>query len=383
MASGIDQSGYQTVPLFNKRKAAVLTLCNFDCPIGLRIWPQQLTTESVQLQEGYAFSLLQGSSDSYSFSVVAGARRVERMICNAQHILPEETFLILEFHPETTEDDSSPVICYSPYLPTKEIISRLTPFLPRLIHDGFVGFGLANNRAGVEIFYSEEKYLTCFTSNHLRFTTFLAGHNLPPDPHLVLPSEVSHDHLSLLYHEKSVLPESLGKLSEKELDHINFCDDIQKEFDMYPVLDGPSFFLSSKEQDKIEARLEKHKDFADFVEDDFGTLLLEWSDFANECSEGFSGDLWEYCESLRLRDMIQFVMESVESALATKLKGIVDEADDIFRQCLTDRRKKLQPTYTHRPLPYFWYRGIVRKSGSCLRRDLIRSNWFFSDSGAL
>ena len=83
----------------------------------------------------------------------------------------------------------------------------ITPFLSRLIHDGFVGFGLVNNREGFEIFYSEEKVLNCFTGGHLRITNLLSKLRIPLNPDLQFPTDLRHDHLSLLCRPRKSLPE--------------------------------------------------------------------------------------------------------------------------------------------------------------------------------
>ncbi len=281
---------------------------NIDLPLGVRLWPSEIQGRSRRITEGYSFSPLENSTDSFRFSAMVGAGKVDPLFRSMAGSLPEEAFFILEFYQEemlAQEDEQpSPVIYYSPYLETREILETVSPYLPRLIHDGFVGFGLANNRAGMEIFYSEEKVFTCFTGNHIRAMDLMARHGLGHNPGQLFPTDFGHDHLSLLCHSRRALPDPFRSMSDTELDYDHFCAELTDLLDMYPVEESLSFFLSKKEQDQIEERLNTHEEFALFAEEDFGSLLLDWNDFVGECERGFEGDLWEYREGLKLRDMI-------------------------------------------------------------------------------
>jgi hypothetical protein len=350
----------------------------FECPLGIRLWPNRRRLKR-QLKEGYTFSLLEHSSDSYRFTAIANAERIAAIFRGLHSCLPAETFLILEFYEDEGErgtgEQPIPTVYYSPYMSTREIIENLSPFLPRLIHDGFVGFGLANNRAGIEIFFSEEKVLTCFTGNHIRIMDLLARNGLQHAPKLLLPTDFGHDHLSLQCHLRRTLPEPFASMSDADLDYLNFCGELVALLDMYPVEESLSFFLSEKEQNAIEARLGQHPDYADYMEDDFGSLLLDWSDFVDECAAGFEGDLWEYRMGLALRDMLQYVAEGVPDLLQRKIIEIIREADERFQTNLIDRRKRLDSPEENLD-DRFWYRGVVRNQGAYLRRDLIRQGWF-------
>jgi hypothetical protein len=354
-----------------------------EYPLGIRLWQSEPRSGQRPLTEGYSFSLLENSTDSYRFTALADASKVAGIFRSFASCLPEEAFLILEFYQdfqegkEADEEDPVPTVYYSPYMPTADLIGLLDPYFSRLIHDGFVGFGLANNRAGMELFYSEEKVLTSFTSNHIRVMDLLSRHGLPHQPDLVYPTDYGHDHLSLLCHPRENLPAPFSTMPETELDYLNFCSELTELLDMYPVEESLSFFLSKKEQDVIEKRLVEHAEFAEFAEEDFGSLLLDWNDFVNECEAIFEGDLWEYRQGLNLRDMIHYVLEGVPAALRGKLHDIISDADDRFQKNLVDRRKRLDPPGNEAGRDdRFWYRGVVRHQGAYLRRDLIRQGWY-------
>lgn len=350
-------------------------------PLGIRIWDSELRGGQASLCEGYTFAPLDGSSDSYRFTVVATAERIGQIFRGFARALPEEAFFILEFYEEEVdpgaEDHPAPTVYYSPYLPQPELLAALDKYLPRLVHDGFVGFGLANNRAGMELFYSEEKVLTCFTGNHLRVTDLLAAEGLRHVSELPFPTDLGHDHFSLLCHERTALPAPFSGMSDRELDYVHFCAELVDLLEMYPVEETLSFFLSKREQDQIELQLASHPEFTEFAEEDFGSLLLDWNDFVGECEAGFQGDLWDYRMGLKLRDMLQYVIEGTPDPLGSKLRDIIAEADSKFRRILTDRRKRLD---TPENIPVrddrFWYQGVVRNQGVFLRRDLIRQGWF-------
>jgi hypothetical protein len=363
------------------RKGSTLSQEVPDLPLGIRLWPNELSQRRRPLREGYCFSQLENSSGAYRFTALAGAGKIGDIFRSFADCLPEEAFMILEFYTEETpkggQEQPVPTVYYSPYLPKTEILATLETYLPRLVHDGFVGFGLANNRAGMELFYSEEKVLTCFTGNHIRIMDLLARQGLSHDAQIVFPTDLGHDHLSLLCHPRRSLPEPFSTMDDAALDYVQFCGELTDLLDMYEVEETLSFFLSQRDQDAIEECLLRHPEFAEFVEDDFGGLLLDWNDFVGECECGFEGDLWEYRQGLKLRDMIQYVAEGVPSALGVNILEIIADADARLRQNLVEGRKRLDPP-ADVPLhdDRFWYRGVVRNQGVYLRRDLIRHGWF-------
>ncbi len=355
---------------------------NFNFPLGIAPWVSEIK-KGRRLNEGFNFSLLEKSTDSYRFTAMADPARIEEIFHSFANVLKEEAFFILEFYPEelsnATDEPPNPTLYYSPYLPTEEILTAIAPYLQRLIHDGFVGFGLANNHNGMELFYSEEKMLTCFTENHIRITDLFHRNGLPFSPELLLTSDLGHDHLSLLCLPRHLLPAPLNQLPDSELDYLCFCEELADLLEMYPVEEGLSFFLSRREQQAIKERLLQQGEFACFAEEDFGELLLSWHDFVLECETGFDGDLDEYHHCLKLRDIIQYVIEGVTTELHDKLIEIIVEPDSRFRSSLSDCRKRLDsPNDISLRADRFWYRGIVLKQGTYLRRDLIRSGWYNS-----
>jgi len=363
------------------RKGSNLSAELTDYSLGIRLWPSELRHGRMPIREGYCFSPLENSADSFRFTALARAERIPALFRSFAACLPAEAFLILEFYEDESapqgDEPPTPSVYYSPYMPKEEILAAIEPYFPRLIHDGFVGFGLANNRAGLELFYSEEKVLTCFAGNHIRIMDMLARNGLTHSPQIVFPTDLGHDHLSLLCHPRQTLPQPFATMNEADLDYVQFCSDLTELLDMYQVEESLSFFLSEKEQDAIEACLRRHTEFAEFAEEDFGSLLLDWNDFVGECEAGFEGDLWEYRQGLKLRDMVQYVAEGLPEALSSKILEIVAEADERLRKNLVDPRKRLDPPAD---IPVredrFWYRGMVRNQGVYLRRDLIRQGWY-------
>jgi len=350
-----------------------------DFPAGLQLWPQARRRPRV-LREGYNFSLLENTRDTYHFSILAGVARVRSLFADLARSMSDEAFFILEFY--TTEPNAAdpepqaPTIHYSPYMPITEILSAIEPYWDRLMHDGFVGFGLANNRSSSEMFYSEEKVLTFFTDNHIRLTNQLAKAQIPHRPDQLLHTDLGHDHLSLLCLERSNLPVCLRGYSDRDLDYANFCRELVDTLGMYPVEESLSFFFSRKEQQLIEDILSQHPGYEDFVEDDFGALLLDWNDFVQECCTAFEGDLWEYRMGLQLRDMLQHVVAACGEPLSSRILEVLKEPDEKFRQNLIDNRKRLDPPGGPSSEEHFWYGGVIRNAGFELRRDLIRDGWY-------
>lgn len=351
-----------------------------DFPIGLQLWAQARRRPRV-LREGYSFSLLDNSSDTYHFAILTGMQKVRGMFEEFARSMPDEAFFILEFYtsePTSGNDEPPlPTVHYSPYMPTAEILDLLAPYWDRLMNDGFVGFGMANNRASLELFYSEEKVLTCFTDNHIRLMDRLSRTGIPHRPDLQLHTDLGHDHLSLLCLERRDLPAALQGYSERDLDYAVFCRELVEAFGMYPVEESLSFFFSRREQQFIEALLQQKPDCEEFVEEDFGCLLLDWNDFVNECCARFEGDLWEYRQGLKLRDLIQYVIDASPEELGSRIAEAIDEADERFRKTLIGHRKRLDAPGDELPTSeHFWYNGIIRNAGVDLRRDLIRHDWY-------
>ncbi len=351
-------------------------------PIGLQLWPQSKRKTS-KLLEGYTFSLLENATDTYQFTILAGTGQIRRVFEQFATNVQDEAFFILEFYTadpafsDPEEAPPAPSVHYSPYMPINEMFNLLAPYWDRLLHDGFVGFGLANNRASVELFYSEEKLLTCFTDNHIRVTNQLARTGLEHRRELPLHTDLGHDHLSLLCLDRKQLPIELQAFSERDLDYAHFCREIVEILGMYPVEESISFFFSRKEQNQIEALLRNNQEFAEFAEEDFGGLLLDWHDFVSECSSRFEGDLWEYRQGLRLRDMIQFVIDASAPAVKDRICEALRESDERFQQSLIDNRKRLDSPGARTPTEeHFWRNGVTRNAGVDLRRDLIRCGWY-------
>jgi hypothetical protein len=353
----------------------------FELPLGLRRWGQQSEVQ----REGYDLALLEDCENAYRFTAIVSSGKIQSLVRSFSRYLPGEAFFILEYYPDelltrrpaSPDERPDPEVFYSPYMPTAEIMGMIQPYFERLIHDGFVGFGLANNRQGLEMFFSEEKVLTFFTDNHLRLCSFLQGQGLAFTPDLVLPADFGHDHLSLLGLGKDQLPETLARLHGDDLDSVNFCQQLIDLLDMYPVEEGISFFLTRKEQEQVSRLLGTENRFGELGEVEFGSLLLNWSDFVFECEEGFEGDLEEYCLGLKVRDLIQFVLDGAEAELAEKITRILEDPDATFRRILIDRRKRIDsPDAGDFQQEHFWYQGVVRQQGAELRRDLIRRGWF-------
>jgi hypothetical protein len=351
-------------------------------PLGIQVWKNELRRNKHLLIEGYTMTAVEGATDAYRFTIAASAEKIPsilRAFCDGQ---VDEAFLILEYYPNEVlpaqEEAAIPDVFYSAYRSIDELFSTLSPYMDRLIHDGFVGFGLANNRSGLEIFFSEEKTISCFTDNHIRVTNLMHRLGLPHLDETSFHMDLGHDHLSLLCHPEGSLPEPLCSMSKVDLDFIRFCGEIVEELDMYPVEETLSFFLTRKEQDSIENSLNASAAYSEYTSEDFGSFLLDWNDFVTECTEGFEGDLVDYQMGLHLRDIIEYVITRSDEDLARKLIEVVSDPDDRFQKLLTDRRKRIdQPSESAptEPMP-FWYQGVVEKPGATLRRDLIRSDWF-------
>jgi hypothetical protein len=357
---------------------------SFDFPLGLRPWPNPQRLRRPLLKEGYLLERLENSPDAFRLTAVLGAGKLAGFFQDFARLLPDESFFVLEFYeeeePVAGADEALPRVYYSDYLPTREIIDVILPYLPRLIHDGFVGFGLASNRAGVEMFCSEESVITCFTDNHLRLTHLLARHGLQHKEHLPLPADFGHDHLSLLCHHRLQLPAPFAAMTPRQLDFLVFCREIIEQLEMYPVEESLSFFLTRKEQEEIAQRLAERPEFAEVIElteGDFGVLLFDWQDFVDACATGFDGDLVDYQYGLQLRDLLQFVSEGVSAPLQQKLQEVMAASDAQFRSLLQDQRKRLDaPTAIPMRADRFWCHGVIAGQGANLRRDLIRSGWY-------
>jgi hypothetical protein len=357
-----------------------LSLTTFEFPLGISPWASE-RRRLRRLGEGYAFSLLENSSDSYRFTVMAGVGKIEKLFHAFAAVMPDECFFILEYYADEeaqpTEESAEPLLFYSPYMPKEEILEAIQPYFARLVHDGFVGFGLANNQVGMELFYSEEKVFTCFTCNHIRVMDTLGRFGLTYNVEQLFTSDLGHDHLSLLCYPPKTMPKELASFQEQDLDYLHFCLELTEVLEMYPVEDDLSFFLSQKEQQLIALRLEEHPEFSGLAEEEFGDLLLSWNDFVQECEAGFEGNLEDYQDGLRLRDLIQYVIEGVPPLLARKLIEVVADADRRLSHNLVDCPKRLDaPQNLTLRDDRFWYRGMVSKQGVVLRRDLIRQGWF-------
>ena len=155
-------------------------------PVGLRRWPKKPLAAPQQV-EGFEVALLDNCDNAYRFTAMVDVSKVAAIISTFSRFMSDEAFFILEYYPEDSialrpsdaTEQPMPVVFYSPYLPTSELLEIIRPYLDRLTHDGFVGFGLANNRKGLELFYSEEKVMTFLPTTTCDFQTFFTSTKCP------------------------------------------------------------------------------------------------------------------------------------------------------------------------------------------------------------
>ncbi|MDY0212794.1 MAG: hypothetical protein RBR06_07285, partial [Desulfuromonadaceae bacterium] len=225
-------------------------------PCGLSLWPSELKRPDFCIEPGYYYTQLEECEGAFRFIALSDIDALPQLIKDCCTLLSDECFFILEYYPDevATEDEDGtvePTVFYSPYLPTEEILETLQPYLSRLIHDGFVGFGLANNRLGAEIFYSEEKALTIFTANHIRTMDIFNRYHLHHRSEILFPADFAHNHLSLSSIPPDELPTELQQFKPEELDYVNYCSELVDLFFMTATSDTDNFFLSVSEQDTI------------------------------------------------------------------------------------------------------------------------------------
>ena len=118
---------------------------SYQHPAGLQ--PAKNPQILKSIREGFDFSLLDDCDNAYRFTALISAPRLADMFMQFSRFLGEESFFILEFYPEQAitrrssadEPRPEPAVYYSPYQPTNLILRTITPYLSRLIHDGFVG----------------------------------------------------------------------------------------------------------------------------------------------------------------------------------------------------------------------------------------------------
>lgn len=364
----------------------------FSQPCGLRVWNSEIIRPEFQIRQGFCYSRVEECKDAFRFAALIDMAQLPALFKDCASLLTGECFFVLEYYPDKVTncaDDTpaEPTIFYSPYMETQEILEEIAPYLSRLIHDGFVGFGLANSRQGVELFYSEEKAFTCFTANHIRTMNILTQHGLHYQEELLFPADFAHDHFSLISLNPHQLPAALRTFSREELDYVNYCGELIELFEMQATTSGEEFFLSGKEQDYIANLLEQQSEIDWESDDEFIHLMLDWKEFVKECHQGFTGDLDDYASGLKLRDIIATVIDKTDSSIRLKLLKFIDGADTMFRRQLVETNRHMPVNYCasqrqqQRPLPHkhhqhFWRWGVTRNQGSALRRDLIRTGWF-------
>ena len=356
---------------------------HFKQPCGLSLWPSEMQRPDFCIKPGFYYTQLEECEGAFRFIVLTDIDDLPRLIQDCSTLVSDECFFILEYYPDEIdanyeEGQIEPTVFYSPYLPTAEILEMLQPYLSRLIHDGFVGFGLANNRLGAEIFYSEEKALTFFTANHIRTMDILGRHHLPHRKEILFPADFAHNHVSLSSIPPAQLPAELRDYPREELDYISYCQELVDMFFMTATSDTENFFLSASEQDVIAQIMLKQHDIEWDEDEEFINLLLDWKDFVGVCKNGFEGNLNEYLEGLRLRDCIAHVCSQCNSQLRHKLMQFIAEADKTFKHLLTDTANcPFQTRCAKHPRNLnFWHWGVPRHYGVEMRRDLIRIGWY-------
>jgi len=367
-------------------------LLPFTQPCGLHVWESEIQRAEYDLHTGFCYNRVEGCQDAFRFAALIELDQFPALFNDCATLLSEESFFVLEYYPQKIHVSGNnelpePTVFYSPYMPTQEILDTIAPYLSRLIHDGFVGFGLANSRQGIEIFYSEEKAFTCFTANHIRTMDIFTQHGLSYKEELIFPADFAHDHFSLVSIKGNELPSELQQFSSEELDYINYCSELIELFEMQSTTDSEDFFLSGKEQDQIATLLNQQTDIEWTSEDEFIHLMMEWKEFVHECTCGFNGNLDDYLNGLQLRDIIATVIAGTDPPISTKLADFIDNSDAMFRRQLVEcerylPKKQALVLFNKQQQHHqkdFWHWGVIRQHGSALRRDLIRCGWYSND----
>ncbi len=376
----------------NCQREKLLPTLSFDQPCGLRVWESELCRRDFNIHQGFCCSPMEECDDSFRFAALIDCNRLFELFSACLPLVGDESFFVLEYYPQqvdhpVSEIPTAPTVFYSPYMASNEIMTLLQPYFSRLVHDGFVGFGLANSRQGAELFYSEEKAFTCFTRSNIRAMHILTRIGLPQCKELLFPADFAHDHFSLTNLDRLLLPPQLQQFDHAELDYVNYCAELVEIFDMQSTTASDDFFLSGGEQDQIARLLQQHEYLDWNDEDEFVHLMMDWKEFVRQCSQGFNGSIEDYALGLKLRDIIEFVMENSGEVIRAKLVQFIADADEQFRQQLENTSKPFSTVVPDLETDSgvdarsarrqrFWRWGVTRNQGVNLRRDLIRSGWF-------
>ena len=274
------------------------------------------------------------------------------------------SFLILEHHDEDAETgelaENHALFC-SPGVEENGISAAIMHMLPSIIENQYIGLGFAGSDRGFEAFVSSDGMISLFVDNYLQMTDLLSRSGFRHQKEFAIPVEENFYPSPSQKREASTVVSSLVEM-----------------LGMYPIDEPVIIFFSSQEQLMMDRCLKQHIAFSDYSGDDFEGFLAEWADFVYECEEGFEATIWDYNDGLNIRDLIEHIIRNVGSPLDEKIGDAIIDYDNRFDAILVDRDRNIDPprdVYIDGDIP-FWYRGIPKKYGTELRRDLIRCGWY-------
>lgn len=129
--------------------------------------------------------------------------------------------------------------------------------------------------------------------------------------------------------------------------------------------------FSEDEQIEIKNILNTKK-FSDIVlEKGIVYLINEWTWFVDYCNDGFEDNFDEYTNDLTTREIIQYVIDSLDNKnLVLKIKKLISNADTEFKNLLVNTEIKSWPIESDDKEKYFWFWGIVKNAKGELLEDI-------------
>ena len=98
------------------------------------------------------------------------------------------------------------------------------------------------------------------------------------------------------------------------------------------------------------------------------SLLRDWSLFVEDCETGYSDNIYEYYNDIRVREWIELILSAPELQQFPELKEFASNLLPIDR-----RFQALLLPDVSLPKSFWWEKGVLRYAGQELKDDLMNS----------
>jgi hypothetical protein len=96
------------------------------------------------------------------------------------------------------------------------------------------------------------------------------------------------------------------------------------------------------------------------------SLLKDWTLFVEECEKGYSDNIYEYYNDIRVREWIELILSAPELQIYPEIQEFASNVSDIDQKF-----RKLLRSDVSLPKLVWWEQGVLQYAGRELKNDLL------------